>query len=122
MTVVRINAIEVPEGLGATLEERFAARLHAVDQAPGFRGFEMLRPTGEAEKRYFIVTHWATAEDFDNWVNSADFAKGHGHADGAGGAAGGHPGGAVGGHPGAGPVATGSAVLEFEVVLESKPT
>ena len=32
MSVVKINAIEVPEGSGPELEKRFAARLHAVDQ------------------------------------------------------------------------------------------
>ena len=55
MSVVRINAIEVPEGMGSMLEERFAARLGSVDQQPGFEGFELLRPTGDAESRYFVV-------------------------------------------------------------------
>ena len=31
MAVVKINAIEVPEGAGPELEKRFANRLHAVD-------------------------------------------------------------------------------------------
>ena len=44
MSVVRINAIEVPEGMGEMLEERFAKRLGAVDGQPGFEGFELLRP------------------------------------------------------------------------------
>ena len=44
MAVVKINAIEVPEGAGRELEKRFANRLHAVDNQPGFLGFELLRP------------------------------------------------------------------------------
>ena len=52
MSVVKINAISVPEGSGPELEKRFAARKHAVDQAPGFEGFQLLRPVandGELE-------------------------------------------------------------------------
>lgn len=126
MSVVRINAIEVPEGMGATLEERFAQRLGAVDQQPGFEGFELLRPTGEAETRYFVVTHWRSVEDFDAWVNSPSFGRGHASDDDAQGgghpgaaAGGGHPGAAGGGHPA--PVSTGSSLLEFDVVLKSSP-
>ena len=108
MSVVRINAIEVPEGMGPMLEERFAKRLGAVDQQPGFEGFELLRPTGEAEPRYFVVTHWRSAADFDAWVNSPAFGHGHG--------------GPPAGHGGEGsppPVASGSSVLEFDVVVQS---
>jgi heme-degrading monooxygenase HmoA len=45
MSVVKINAIAVPEGMGAELEKRFAARVGAVEKMPGFEGFELLRPT-----------------------------------------------------------------------------
>ncbi len=130
MSIVRINAIEVPEGMGPVLEERFSARLGAVDGAPGFEGFELLRPTGDAESRYFVVTHWRSVEDFDAWVASDDFGRGHSGAndpaapgEGGGHPGGGHPGGGHpgGGHPGGGPVSTGSAILEFDVVLASKP-
>ncbi|CAI8019028.1 Heme oxygenase (mycobilin-producing) [Geodia barretti] len=37
MSVVKINAITVPEGRGQELEERFAHRAAAVENAPGFR-------------------------------------------------------------------------------------
>ena len=95
MTVVKINAISVPEGQGAELEARFAARKHAVDQAPGFEGFQLLRPvTGES--RYFVVTHWATEEDFEAWRSG----RSTGHDDGQK----------------RQPVATGADLLEFEVV------
>src|SRR5699024_4480031 len=57
MSVVKINAIHVPEGAGPELEARFAARKHAVDSAPGFEGFQLLRPVA-GEDRYFVVTTW----------------------------------------------------------------
>ena len=60
MAVVKINAIEVPEGAGRELEKRFANRLHAVDNQPGFLGFELLRPVA-GEQRYFVVTRWESA-------------------------------------------------------------
>ncbi|PZO61311.1 MAG: antibiotic biosynthesis monooxygenase, partial [Pseudoxanthomonas suwonensis] len=43
MSVVKINAITVPEGAGPELEKRFAVRKHAVDAEPGFEGFQLLR-------------------------------------------------------------------------------
>ncbi len=99
MSVVKINAISVPEGAGEELERRFAARLGAVEQMPGFEGFELLRPTA-GETRYFVYTRWATEEDFRNWLESQQFQHGHG-GDGSSGRS---------------PVGTGSALLEFEVV------
>lgn len=95
MPVVKINAIEVPEGAGPELERRFANRLHAVDGQPGFISFELLRPVG-GETRYFVVTHWEDEESFQRWAagpareaHSGERAK---------------------------PVATGATLLEFEVV------
>ncbi len=95
MAVVKINAIEVPAGVGPELEKRFAAQLHAVDGQPGFLSFELLRPVA-GETRYFVLTHWEDDESFDNWRNGP----------------------AAGVHSGerARPVSTGSALLEFEVV------
>lgn len=133
MSIVRINAIEVPEGMGEMLEQRFAASAGNVNSAPGFEGFELLRPTGEAENRYFVVTHWESVEAFDAWVASEAFGKSHG-ASGKGapqaapaegthghGHGHGHGGGHGHGEGHAGPVGTGSQVLEFDVVLQSGP-
>ena len=55
--VVKINAIEVPADAGPELEKRFAHRAHAVDNQPGFLGFQLLRPV-KGENRYFVVTQW----------------------------------------------------------------
>ena len=61
MSVVKINAIEVPDGAGPELERRFAARAGAVEGAPGFEGFELLRPV-RGEGRYFVYTRWDSEE------------------------------------------------------------
>ncbi|GAA1344154.1 antibiotic biosynthesis monooxygenase [Kocuria palustris] len=66
MSVVKINVLSVPEGAGAELEKRFAARKHSVDGADGFEGFELLRPTG-GESRYFVVTRWRDEASFEAW-------------------------------------------------------
>ncbi|MCT1602000.1 antibiotic biosynthesis monooxygenase [Kocuria sp. p3-SID1433] len=66
MSVVKINVLSVPEGAGPELEQRFAARKHAVDGADGFEGFELLRPAGE-QSRYFVVTRWRDEASFEAW-------------------------------------------------------
>lgn len=99
MSVVKINAIEVPPGMGPELEKRFAARAHSVENMPGFEAFELLRPV-EGESRYFVYTRWDSEESFQNWVRSAEFAHGHAKAE----------------SPDGKPVAAGAALLAFEVV------
>ena len=44
MIVVKINAIEVPEGMGAELEKRFGARVGEVEKMPGFAEFDTKFP------------------------------------------------------------------------------
>jgi heme-degrading monooxygenase HmoA len=67
MAVVKINAIDVPAGAGEELERRFAARQGAVENAPGFLAFELLRPVG-GETRYFVYTRWESEEAYQNWA------------------------------------------------------
>lgn len=105
MSVVKINAIETPEGAGPRLEERFSERLGEVEKSPGFLGFELLRPTA-GESRYFVYTRWETEEAFRAWRESSAFRRGHTDRAGSGGQA---------------PVGTGSSLLEFEVVLSARP-
>ncbi|OLR89764.1 antibiotic biosynthesis monooxygenase family protein [Actinokineospora bangkokensis] len=100
MAVVKINAIEVPDGAGPELERRFAARLGAVDNEPGFLGFELLRPVA-GETRYFVLTRWESDEHFQAWMSGSAKAAHAGER--------------------ARPVGTGSSVLEFEVVQSSTP-
>ena len=97
MPVVKINAIEVPADAGPELEKRFAHRAHAVDNQPGFLGFQLLRPV-KGEDRYFVVTQWESEEAFQAWATGP----------------------AIEAHRGEqrNPVATGASLLEFEVVLD----
>ncbi|HEX4175623.1 MAG TPA: antibiotic biosynthesis monooxygenase family protein, partial [Acidimicrobiales bacterium] len=56
-TVIKINAITVPEDSGDELARRFAARAGAVDDQDGFEGFELLRPTDD-RRQWLVVTRW----------------------------------------------------------------
>lgn len=113
MSIIKINAITVPEGKGEELEKRFAARQHAVDSAPGFEGFELLRPV-KGEERYFVVTRWADEESYANWRDSDPHTRKPSEGDEHQPQPGEHTGGRK-------PVATGADLLEFEVVLGSYP-
>lgn len=97
--MVKINAIEVPPGAGPELERRFANRAGTVEKSPGFLGFQLLRPV-KGDDRYFVVTQWESDEAFQTWVrdHSAEAHSGYDK-----------------------PVATGAAMLEFEVVLDVAP-
>jgi heme-degrading monooxygenase HmoA len=105
MSVVKINAIEVPEGQGEELEARFAARAGMVDQQPGFEEFMLLRPTA-GDDRYFVLTRWESEEAFQNWRSGQAFQHQHRATDDDG------KGDAKPQHA----VATGSSLLEFDVV------
>ena len=113
MSVVKINAIEVPQGAGPELEARFAARMGAVEGTAGFEGFELLRPVA-GEERYFVYTRWADEGSYRAW---ADGGARSAHAG---------TGGSGGADSGAGenrrPVSTGASLLEFEVVTSVGPS
>lgn len=104
MSIVKINAISVPEGHGEELERRFEQRKHAVDKSPGFEGFRLLRPVA-GETRYFVVTYWADQESYEAW-RDGDAKAAHQ---------------APAGEPQRKPVANGAELLEFDVVLSSIP-
>jgi heme oxygenase (mycobilin-producing) len=76
MSIVRINAINVPPERAEELERRFAARGGEVGKASGFEAFELLRPT-DGRDTYLVYTRWRSQEDFDAWVSSPAFAHGH---------------------------------------------
>src|SRR2546423_15657192 len=79
MTVIKINAITVPEDAGDELARRFAARAHAVDDQDGFEGFQLLRPT-DGRRQWLVVTTWRDEEAFRGWVDSPAFSHGHAEA------------------------------------------
>ena len=100
MTVIKINAITVPEGSGDELARRFAARAGAVDGQEGFEGFELLQPTDD-RNQWLVVTRWRNEAAFEAWVTSPAFA--HGHA------------GASRPAPDGSPVSVSSELWSFEV-------
>ena len=101
MPVVKINAISVPPQAHEELEKRFAARAHTVDGSPGFLGFQLLRPVA-GEERYFVVTQWEDEESFAAWRDGSAAAAHGGER--------------------TKPVSSGADLLEFEVVLDVKPS
>jgi heme-degrading monooxygenase HmoA len=80
VTVIKINAITVPENSGDELARRFAARAGAVDNQEGFEGFELLRPTDD-RLQWLVVTRWRDEDSFGAWVSSPAFGHGHAGAD-----------------------------------------
>lgn len=74
--MVKINAITVPADSGDELARRFAARAGAVDDADGFEGFELLKPTDD-RTTWLVVTRWRDESSFQAWVSSPAFARGH---------------------------------------------
>ncbi len=96
MSVVVINAVTVAPERREEFEQRFAARAGKVSGAKGFEAFELLRPN--SGDRYLVYTRWRSREDFESWMQSAQFAEGHRQ------------------HSGAGPVSRDSEVWELEVL------
>lgn len=121
MSVVKINAITVPEGMGPELEARFAVRAGTVENQPGFEEFMLLRPTA-GDHRYFVVTRWESEEAFQNWRNGQAFQHAHGQTPDGGGHPGGHPGGGAGGEAPKPPVGISGDLLEFDVVSLATPS
>jgi len=76
VTLIKINAITVPDDAGDELARRFAARAGAVDGQDGFEGFELLQPT-DGRNQWLVVTRWRDEASFDAWVGSPAFAHGH---------------------------------------------
>jgi heme-degrading monooxygenase HmoA len=119
MTVIKINAITVPEGSGDELARRFAARAGAVDDQDGFEGFELLQPTDD-RRTWLVVTRWRDDAAFEAWVSSPAFGAGHrsegGSAHGAG-----HPHGqgAHGVAEGQAPVSVSSELWSYVPVVTS---
>ncbi|GAB2531176.1 antibiotic biosynthesis monooxygenase family protein [Paramicrobacterium agarici] len=100
MAVVKINAVKVPDEAHAEFERRFINRARTIDDAPGFLGFEMLRPVA-GDDRYFILTRWEDDESYEAW-RDGDARAAHKGEQGR-------------------PVFTEASVLEFQVVLDVDP-
>ncbi len=102
MSFVVINIVTVPAERAAEFEKRFESRAGLVEKQPGFEAFELLRP--ESGNDFYVYTKWRSKEDFEAWLASEDFQKGHTqHAEG-------------------GPVGTASEIKTFEVVTQVPAT
>ena len=76
MSIVKINALSVPEERRAAFEERFRGRAGAVESSEGFEWFELLRPQ-EGTDRYLVYTRWSSEEAYQGWASGQDFARAH---------------------------------------------
>jgi len=97
VSIVKINAITVPRERFDEFGRRFATRAGKVEDAPGFEGFELLRPNDDRDV-CLVLTRWRTEDDFQAWVASRDFAAGHSQ------------------HRDSGPIGTSSEVWSFDVL------
>jgi heme-degrading monooxygenase HmoA len=73
---VVMNRIPVNPEYKDQFEERFTNRAREVDKMPGFVRNQVLRPANP-EDPYIVLTVWQTQADFEAWVNSEAFQKGH---------------------------------------------
>jgi heme-degrading monooxygenase HmoA len=106
MSVVKINAIEVPAEQADELARRFAARAGEVEHSDGFEEFQLLRPTDD-RTTWLVYTRWRDEAAFNAWMESRAFGKAHGHGVQATQAGEGQP-----PRP---PVGTGSELWSFQV-------
>ena len=73
---VVMNRIPVNPDYVGQFEERFANRAREVDKMPGFVRNQVLRPKNPDDP-YIVLTVWQSQADFEAWVNSESFRKGH---------------------------------------------
>jgi heme oxygenase (mycobilin-producing) len=72
MIIIKVNAIRVPRESGDELAHRFAARAGALDDADGFQGYELLKPTDDRDQ-WLVITRWRKEESFRAWLGSESF-------------------------------------------------
>ncbi len=73
---VVMNRIPVNPDYAEQFEERFRNRAGEVDKMKGFVRNQVLRPDNP-EDPYIVMTFWQSKADFEAWVNSDAFQKGH---------------------------------------------
>lgn len=107
MSVVKINALDIPPQAGDEIVKRFTARLDSLADVAGFEGFELLRPTAETESRWFVYTRWADQASYEAWRDGdgarASHARDSDQAEQR-------------------PVSMGATLLEFEVAVSAGPS
>ncbi len=70
------NRIYVAPAYAEAFEERFHNRARLVDGMAGFVSNQVLRPVNDGDP-YIVFTLWESRKDFENWVESDEFQKGH---------------------------------------------
>jgi heme oxygenase (mycobilin-producing) len=73
---VVMNRILVNPEYAEQFEERFRSRAGEVDKMKGFIRNQVLRPV-TPENPYIVMTFWESKENFESWVNSDAFKRGH---------------------------------------------
>jgi len=73
---VAMNRISCSPDYVERFEQLFGSRAKEVDTMPGFQSFHMLRPL-QTDQPYIIMTFWDRKEDFEAWMRSGQFTKGH---------------------------------------------
>ena len=107
MSVVKINALEIPPQAGEEIVKRFTARMDSLADVPGFLGFELLRPTGEAESRWFVYTRWTDQASYESWRDGDGARASHAQESG---------------EAPRQPVSMSATLLEFEVEVSAGPS
>jgi heme-degrading monooxygenase HmoA len=68
---VKVNPVHTD-----VFERLFLSRAHAVDQMPGFRAFQLLRPA-RPEEWYVVMVTWQSKDHYQAWMQSDAFRQGH---------------------------------------------
>ena len=116
MSVVKINALEIPPQAGEEIVERFTARMNSLTAVAGFEGFELLRPTAETETRWFVYTRWSDQASYEAWRDGDGARASHAHGQASQDA---QDGDSSEPEPPRKPVSMGSTLLEFEVEVSA---
>ena len=70
------NRVYVTPEWQQTFEQRIENRAGQIDQQPGFRRMQILKPVSD-QTPYVVYTEWENEQAFKNWVGSDDFKLAH---------------------------------------------
>lgn len=70
------NRIFVAPQYAEQFESNFRSRAGLVDSMTGFISNQLLRPVNPGDP-YTVFTLWQSRADFENWIKSDEFVKGH---------------------------------------------
>lgn len=76
---VAINTIHCTQEYAERFECLFCSRAKAIEEMDGFLGMQVLKATKEDEP-YLVVSYWQSEQQFQAWVGSEQFHRGHARA------------------------------------------